>query len=103
MALFNANCTEKLKWTKIWPKKGENNRTQNCRIGTCSLELRPQPQSAGVEVDVVAHEGGDEVVGVVVEGLHPQLHIVVFLGGRQEEVLWLQGGSKKPSAVPWSI
>ena len=65
-------------------------RTQNCRIGTCRLELRPQPQSAGVEVNVVAHEGGDEVVGVVVEGLHPQLHVVVVLGGRQEEVLWLQ-------------
>ena len=45
-----------------------------------------------MEVNVVAHEGGDEVVGVVVEGLHPQLHVVVVLGGRQEEVLWLQLG-----------
>ena len=45
-----------------------------------------------MEVDVVAHEGGDEVVGVVVERLHPQLHVVVVLGGRQEEVLWLQLG-----------
>merc|ERR1719201_1029547 len=59
-------------------------------IRTCSLELRSQPESAGVEVNVVAHEGGDEVVGVVVEGLHPQLDVVVVLGGRQEEVLWLQ-------------
>ena len=43
-----------------------------------------------MEVNVVAHEGGDEVVGVVVEGLHPQLHVVAVLGGRHEEVLWLQ-------------
>ena len=43
-----------------------------------------------MEVNVVAHEGGDEVVGVVIEGLHPQLHVVAVLGGRQEEVLWLQ-------------
>ena len=43
-----------------------------------------------MEVNVVAHEGGDEVVGVVVEGLHPQLHVVAVLGGRQVEVLWLQ-------------
>ena len=56
----------------------------------CLLELWSQPQSAGMEVDVVAHEGGDEVVGVVIEGLHPQLHVVAVLGGRQEEVLWLQ-------------
>ena len=56
----------------------------------CLLELWSQPQSAGMEVNVVAHEGGDEVVGVVIEGLHPQLHVVVVLGGRQEEVLWLQ-------------
>ena len=58
----------------------------------CFLELWSQPQSAGMEVNVVAHEGGDEVVGVVVEGLHPQLHVVVVLGGRQKEVLWLQLG-----------
>ena len=43
-----------------------------------------------MEVNVVAHEGGDEVVGVVVEGLHPQLHVVAVLGGCHEEVLWLQ-------------
>ena len=45
-----------------------------------------------MEVNVVAHECGDEVVGVVVEGLHPQFDVVVVLGGRQEEVLWLQLG-----------
>ena len=45
-----------------------------------------------MEINVVAHEGGDEVVGVVVEGLHPQLHVVVVLGGCQKEVLWLQLG-----------
>ena len=43
-----------------------------------------------MEVNVVAHEGGDEVVGVVVEGLHPQLHVVAVLGCCHEEVLWLQ-------------
>ena len=43
-----------------------------------------------MEVNVVAHEGGDEIVGVIIEGLHPQLHVVVVLGGRKEEVLWLQ-------------
>ena len=76
---------------KIWPKRAKQKNTE-LHIRTCSLELRPQPQSTGMEVDVVAHEGGDEVVGVVVEGLHPQLHVVVVLGGRQKEVLWLQLG-----------
>ena len=43
-----------------------------------------------MEVDVVPHEGGDEVVGVVVERLHPQLHVVVVLRRRHKEVLRLQ-------------
>ena len=79
---------------KVWSrhKYGPKGQPVGHRIAhrTCSLELRPQPQSTGVEVNVVAHEGGDEVVGVVVEGLHPQLHVVAVLGRRQEEVLWLQ-------------
>ena len=61
-----------------------------------------------MEVNVVAHEGGDEVVGVVVEGLHPQLHIVAVLGGCHDswpmkKFFGFSWFSKKPSAVPWSI
>ena len=37
------------------------------------LELGPEAQGPGVVVHVVPHEGGDEVVAVVVQRLHPQL------------------------------
>ena len=89
MAVFTAKSNERVTYTKIWAKKGQ---TVGHRIGQIrrSLQFWSQPESACVEVNVVAHEGGDEVVGVVVEGLHPQLHVVVVLGRRQEEVLWLQ-------------
>ena len=43
-----------------------------------------------VEINVVAHEGGDEVVRVIVEGLHPHDDRVVGLGGRGGKVLRLQ-------------
>ena len=49
-----------------------------------------------MEVDVVPHECGDEEVGVVVERLHPQLHVVVVLRRRHEEVLRLQLVVKEP-------
>ena len=49
-----------------------------------------------MEVNVIPHEGGDEVVGVVVERLHPQLHVVVVLRRRHEEVLRLQLVVKEP-------
>ena len=49
-----------------------------------------------MEVDVVPHEGGDEVVGVVVERLHSQLHVVVVLRRCHEEVLRLQLIVKEP-------
>ena len=89
MAVFNAKSTESMAYTKIWAKKGQ---TVEHGIGQIrrSLQFWSQPESAGVEVNVVAHEGGDEVVGVVVEGLHPQLDVVVVLGRRQEEVLGFQ-------------
>jgi hypothetical protein len=44
----------------------------------------------GVEVDVVAHEGGDEVVRVVVQRLHPQRHRVFGLGRGGRQVFRLQ-------------
>ena len=87
MAVFNAKSNESLTKTNKLAKKGQ---TVGHRFAQIILQFWSQPESAGVEVNVVAHEGGDEVVGVVVEGLHPQLHVVVVLGGRQEEVLWLQ-------------
>ena len=37
----------------------------------CS-EPGPEAEGPGVKVDVVLHEGGDEVVRVVVQGLHPE-------------------------------
>ena len=42
------------------------------RLGP-SLELGPEAEGPGVEVHVFPHEGGDEIVGVVVEGLQPHL------------------------------
>ena len=69
-------------------QKGPNSRKQNHRH--CSLELWSQTKSPRVEVNVVSHEGGYEVVGVVVERLAPQLHVVVVLRRRHEEVLRLQ-------------
>ena len=89
MAVFNAKSNESLIKTKKLAKKGQTVGHRVAQIRR-SLQFWSQPESAGVEVNVVAHEGGDEVVGVVVEGLHPQLDVVVVLGGRQEEVLWLQ-------------
>ena len=40
-------------------------------------QLGSDAQSPGVVVHVVPHEGGDHVVGVVVQRLHPQLARVV--------------------------
>ena len=41
-------------------------------------------------VDVVPHEGGDHVVGVIVQRLHPHLAGITGLSGRRSEVIWLQ-------------
>ena len=41
-------------------------------------------------VDVVPHEGGDHVVRVIVQRLHPHLAGIPGLKGRRSEVIWLQ-------------
>jgi hypothetical protein len=51
--------------------------------------LRRETVRSRVKVDVVSHEGGDEVVGVIVERLHPQRHRVVDLGGGRGKVFRL--------------
>merc|ERR1719204_1770699 len=79
---------------KKQPKRAGQQETESWTH--CSLELWSQTQSPRVEVDVVPHEGGDEVVGVVVERLHPQLHVVVVLRRRHKEVLRLQLVVKEP-------
>ena len=47
-------------------------------------------QSPGVMVDVVPHEGGDHVVRVIIQRLHPHLAGIPGLSGRRSKVLWLQ-------------
>jgi len=53
------------------------------------LMLRSQSKSSRVVVDVIPHEGGDEVVRVVVERLHTKGHRVLCLGGGRREILRL--------------
>ena len=41
-------------------------------------------------IDVVPHEGGDHVVRVIVQRLHPHLAGIPGLGGGRSKVFWLQ-------------
>lgn len=52
--------------------------------------LGVESEGSRVEVDVISHEAGDEVVGVIIERLHPDRHRVVGRGSRSQKVLRLQ-------------
>ena len=54
------------------------------------MMLGCESECSGVEVDVVPHEGGDEVVRVIVQRLQPESHRVLGLVGGGREVLRLQ-------------
>ena len=54
------------------------------------MMLGCESECSGVEVDVIPHEGGDEVVRVIVQRLQPESHRVLGLVGGGREVLRLQ-------------
>ena len=49
-------------------------------LGVSLDVVRPEPESPGVVVNVIAHERADEVVTVVVAGLHAAGDRVTILG-----------------------
>ena len=40
-----------------------------------ALEFGPETEGPGVMVHMIPHKGGDKVVAVIIQGLHPYLEI----------------------------
>ena len=52
--------------------------------------LGPETERPGVVVDVIPHEGGDEVVRMIVQGLHSNGHRVLGIAGSKSKVFRFQ-------------
>merc|ERR1719481_1959312 len=60
------------------------------------LKFRPKSQGPCVVVNVIPHEGGDEIVGVVVQWLHADLHWISNISTGSRKVCRFELVVKEP-------
>ena len=61
-----------------------------CIVFSVCSELGSEAESSGVMVDVVSHEGGDHVVRMIEQRLHPHMAGIARVGGGSCEVSWFE-------------